>query len=312
MFKSYKFVPQIDARDCGVAALASIARYYGSDYSLVHLRELAKTDKEGTTALGIIEAAQKIGFETRAIKANMSLFDLDDIPYPFIVHVNKDEKLQHYYVVYGQKKGEIIIGDPDPSVKITRISKLKFEKEWTGVVLFIAPAPQYQQHKDKKSGLPSFLPLILKQKSLIAYIITASLLVTVINIVGSYYLQGILDDYIPNQLLSTLGIVSVGLIVAYILQQLMAFSREYLLTVLSQRLVIDVVLSYIRHLFSLPMSFFATRRTGEVTSRFTDANAIIDALAATILSLFLDLSILLCVGAALLLQNSNLFILTMT
>lgn len=311
MFKSYKFVPQIDARDCGVAALASIARYYGSDYSLVHLRELAKTDKEGTTALGIIEAAQKIGFETRAIKANMSLFDLDDIPYPFIVHVNKDEKLQHYYVVYGQKKGEIIIGDPDPSVKITRISKLKFEKEWTGVVLFIAPTPQYQQHKDKKSGLPSFLPLILKQKSLIAYIITASLLVTVINIVGSYYLQGILDDYIPNQLLSTLGIVSVGLIVAYILQQLMAFSREYLLTVLSQRLVIDVVLSYIRHLFSLPMSFFATRRTGEVTSRFTDANAIIDALAATILSLFLDLSILLCVGAALLLQNSNLFILTM-
>ena len=43
----YKFVPQIDARDCGVAALASIARHYGANYSLAHLRELAKTDKEG-------------------------------------------------------------------------------------------------------------------------------------------------------------------------------------------------------------------------------------------------------------------------
>ncbi|SQF24060.1 hypothetical protein C4K59_002371 [Streptococcus thermophilus] len=41
------FVPQIDARDCGVAALASIAKFYGSDYSLAHLRELAKTNKEG-------------------------------------------------------------------------------------------------------------------------------------------------------------------------------------------------------------------------------------------------------------------------
>ncbi|MDU5459605.1 MAG: cysteine peptidase family C39 domain-containing protein, partial [Streptococcus mitis] len=49
---SYKrtFIPQIDARDCGVAALASIAKFYGSDYSLAHLRELAKTNKEGTIA----------------------------------------------------------------------------------------------------------------------------------------------------------------------------------------------------------------------------------------------------------------------
>ena len=51
------FVPQIDMRDCGVAALASVAKYYGSDYSLAHLRELAKTNKEGTTALG--ESRQK-------------------------------------------------------------------------------------------------------------------------------------------------------------------------------------------------------------------------------------------------------------
>ena len=52
------FVPQIDTRDCGIAALASIARYYGSNYSLAHLRELAKTDKEGTTALGIVKVAK--------------------------------------------------------------------------------------------------------------------------------------------------------------------------------------------------------------------------------------------------------------
>lgn len=84
------FVPQIDARDCGVAALASIAKYYGSDYSLAHLRELAKTNKEGTTALGIVKAAHEMGFETRAIQADMSLFDMTDIPYPFIVHVNKE------------------------------------------------------------------------------------------------------------------------------------------------------------------------------------------------------------------------------
>ena len=305
------FVPQIDARDCGVAALASIAKWYGSDYSLAHLRELAKTNKEGTTALGIVKAAQEIGLETRAVQADMSLFEMKEVAYPFIVHVNKEGKLQHYYVVYRSKKDSLIIGDPDPAVKITKMTKERFRSEWTGVAIFLAPEPSYKPHKDKKNGLLDLLPLIFKQRSLIFYIVSASLLVTVINIVGSYYLQGILDEYIPNQMRSTLGIISVGLIVTYILQQMMSFSRDYLLTVLSQRLTIDVILSYIRHIFELPMSFFATRRTGEVISRFTDANSIIDALASTILSLFLDVSILMIVGGVLLVQNANLFLLSL-
>lgn len=310
---SYKhtFVPQIDARDCGVAALASIAKFYGSDFSLAHLRELAKTNKEGTTALGIVKAADEMGFETRPVQADKTLFDMSDVPYPFIVHVNKEGKLQHYYVVYQTKKDYLIIGDPDPSVKITKMSKERFFSEWTGVAIFLAPKPSYQPHKDKKNGLLSFLPLIFKQKSLIAYIVLSSLLVTIINIGGSYYLQGILDEYIPNQMKSTLGIISIGLIITYILQQAMSFSRDYLLTVLSQRLSIDVILAYIRHIFELPMSFFATRRTGEIISRFTDANSIIDALASTILSLFLDVSILILVGGVLLAQNPNLFLLSL-
>lgn len=310
---SYKrtFVPQIDARDCGVAALASIAKFYGSDFSLAHLRELAKTNKEGTTALGIVKAADEMGFETRPVQADKTLFDMSDVPYPFIVHVNKERKLQHYYVVYQTKKDYLIIGDPDPSVKITKMSKERFFSEWTGVAIFLAPKPSYQPHKDKKNGLLSFLPLIFKQKSLITYIVLSSLLVTIINIGGSYYLQGILDEYIPNQMKSTLGIISVGLVITYILQQFMGFSRDYLLTVLSQRLSIDVILSYIRHIFELPMSFFATRRTGEIISRFTDANSIIDALASTILSLFLDVSILILVGGVLLAQNPNLFLLSL-
>ena len=310
---SYKrtFVPQIDVRDCGVAALASIAKFYGSDFSLAHLRELAKTNKEGTTALGIVKAADEMGFETRPVQADKTLFDMSDVPYPFIVHVNKEGKLQHYYVVYQTKKDYLIIGDPDPSVKITKMSKERFFSEWTGVAIFLAPKPSYQPHKDKKNGLLSFLPLIFKQKSLITYIVLSSLLVTIINIGGSYYLQGILDEYIPNQMKSTLGIISIGLIITYILQQAMSFSRDYLLTVLSQRLSIDVILAYIRHIFELPMSFFATRRTGEIISRFTDANSIIDALASTILSLLLDVSILILVGSVLLAQNPNLFLLSL-
>ena len=127
---------------------------------------------------------------------------------------------------------------------------------------------------------------MFKQRQLVLHIVLATLLVTLINIVGSYYLQSIIDTYVPDQMKQTLSVISLGLIMVYILQQVLTYAQDYLLLVLGQRLSIDVILSYIKHVFQLPMSFFATRRTGEVVSRFTDANRIIDALASTLLSIF--------------------------
>lgn len=311
MLKRYQYTSQVDTRDCGVAALATVAKHYGSNFSLAHLRELAKTDMEGTTALGIVKAAQVLNFETRVLQADMTLFELTEIPYPFIAHVTKDGKLLHYYVVYGAKKDKLIIADPDPDVGVTKMSKERFSTEWTGVAIFLAPTANYTVEKDEKNGLMSFLPLLLKQKGLIVNIILAALLVTVINIAGSYYLQSIIDEYVLNQMKSTLGIISVGLIITYCLQQMMSYAQTNLLNILGQRLSIDVILSYIRHIFELPMTFFATRRTGEILSRFTDANAIIDALASTILSVFLDMTIVMVVGSFLFFQNGHLFLLTL-
>jgi len=136
-------------------------------------------------------------------------------------------------------------------------------------------------------------------------------LVTLINIVGSYYLQSIIDSYVPDQMRSTLGIISIGLVIVYILQQILSYAQEYLLLILGQRLSIDVILSYIKHVFHLPMSFFATRRTGEIVSRFTDANSIIDALASTILSIFLDVSTILIISLVLFSQNMTLFFISL-
>lgn len=310
-FTKKYYRPQVDMRDCGVASLAMIFGYYGSYYSLATLREKAKTNLEGTTALGLVKVAEELGFETQAIQADMTLFDEPDIPYPFIAHVLKEGKLLHYYVVTGSDKQFIHIADPDPSVKMTKLSKEDFAKEWSGVSLFMAPTPAYKPHKDKKTGLTAFIPLLTKQKGLIANIVLATLLVTIINITGSYYLQSIIDTYVPDQMKNTLGIISIGLLIVYILQQILSYGQEYLLIVLGQRLSIDVILSYIKHVFQLPMNFFATRRTGEIISRFNDANNIIDALASTILSIFLDVSVVLIISVVLFFQSSTLFLISL-
>ena len=304
-FRKRHYRAQVDTRDCGVAALAMVLGYYGSYVSLATLREKAKTTNDGTTALGLVKVAEELGFETRALKADMTVFGMEEVTYPFIAHVLKDGKLLHYYVVTGYDKHTIHVADPDPQVKMTKIPRERFAQEWTGITIFLAPSPE------KKNGLLDFIPLLTKQKGLITNIVLATLLVTVINIVGSYYLQSIIDTYVPDQLKTTLGMISVGLIIVYILQQFLSYAQEYLLLILGQRLSIDVILSYIKHVFQLPMSFFATRRTGEIISRFTDANRIIDALASTILSIFLDVSIVSVIAVVLFSQNASLFFLTL-
>ena len=310
-FRKKHYRPQMDQMDCGVASLAMVFGYFGSYYSLASLRELAKTTTNGTTALGLVKVAEELGFETQAIQADMSLFDLPDLTFPFIVHVLKEGELLHYYVVTGRDKENIYIADPDPGIRLTKLSLERFEKEWTGTSIFMAPSPNYKPHQEKRQGLTSFLPILINQKGLIINIILATFLVTLINIVGSYYLQSIIDTYVPNQASSTLSIISICLVIVYALQQILSFAQDYLLIVLGQRLSIDIILSYIKHAFHLPMSFFATRRTGEIVSRFTDANSIIDVLASTVISIFLDISTVLIISIILFLQNSNLFFISL-
>jgi len=306
------YVPQVDENDCGVAALSMILRNYGSRYSIARLRNLARTDKEGTTALGLVKTAQKLNFETKAIQADMDLFKEKDIPYPFIAHVVKNKTLEHYYVILGCTKSHILVADPDPTVKVTKMRYRKFASEWTGVALFFAPTSEYKPSTaDKKESLFSFVPVLFKQKRLVINIILAALLITIISIFGSYFLQTVIDTYIPNNMNNTLAIVSLGLIVLYIFQSMFTYSRDFLLSILGQRLAIDIILGYIRHIFELPMDFFATRKTGEIVSRFNDANKIIDALASTIISMFLDVGIVIIMGTVLVIQNSTLFFITL-
>ena len=93
---------------------------------------------------------------------------------------------------------------------------------------------------------------------------------------------------------------------AYLAQQVFTFFKDYLLHRLGNYLSI-VILPYIKHVLSLPISFFGSRRTGEITSCFGDANTIIDALASTILSIFLDVTIVITLAVALILQTVLFF-----
>ena len=105
----------------------------------------------------------------------------------------RDGGIQHYYTLFGKDKGQVVIGDPDPSKKVIKMPLEEFAKEWTGVALFFVPGETYTKYKEDVPGLLSFLPILFRRKGLIAVIVLLSFLVTLVNIIGSYYLQSILS-----------------------------------------------------------------------------------------------------------------------
>ncbi|MCV3740204.1 peptide cleavage/export ABC transporter [Lentilactobacillus hilgardii] len=314
MFKKRYYVHQLDETDCGAAALAMIFKYYHSDISIAKIRGVAQTDKSGTTALGLINAAEHFKLKTQAIKTDISFFksnDRKEILVPFIAHINKNHGLLHYVVVLKVRKDDLVIADPDPSIGITKLTYTEFAKIWTGIAVFMAPGPTYVNIKDNNDSLWQTAKLLLKQKQIIATVVISTFLSTFITIVGALFLQKIVDSYVIDGMTTTLTTAAICLFFAYVFHGIFNYFQGYLSTILGQRLSIDVLLSYILHLFKLPVSFFETRKTGEITSRFSDANNIILTLARTAIATLLNFGTIIVIGIVLMVISMKLFLLSM-
>lgn len=305
------YVAQVDEADCGVAALAMILHNFGSVYPIAKLRDLARTTKQGTTALGLVKAAKHLGLDVIPIQADISLFDDPEITYPLIAHVIKDDLL-HYCVVFKADQDYIYVADPDPATKVQKMTRDEFGRLWSGVSLLFSPAKEYTPQKEPLAGLTTMFQQLTNYKKDISGIIIAALLITLISIVGSYYLQLIIDRFIPSKSINGLAILAGSLLVVYVFNSLFNYLRDVILTRLDQKLTSQISLRYIHHVYRLPMRFFSTRKTGEITSRFNDINKIIDALSSTIISMFLDVGVMVIIGIVLSLYDQSLFLTTIS
>lgn len=304
------YTSQQSDMDCGVAALCMILKNYGSYYSLNELQDMVQMDLNGTSVKGIVKAAQKLGFDVKAIKANEKIFDYENIPFPFIVHVKKKEIL-HYYVIFEFKKKGIIIGDPDAKIGISKITKTQFLSEWDGICIFFNPTIDYNKRQYKGIEKNGYGQILKKQKLLILGLIILSLVITAINISSTYFLQFVIDNIIIKKSVFILTIFSISFIVVYICQSIAFYYRQILITLFGQKISVDISLAYIRHVICLPMSFFTIHKTGEIVSRFNDSNKITDTLGNFVVSSILDIAMIIIVGIFLYIQNLSLSIVVM-
>lgn len=302
----YKHVKQHDATDCAAACLAMICLYYRKETTITRLRDMMGTDLKGTNLIGLSKCAEKLGFENASVRVDEEGFR-SKYTLPCIANIVTKEGMSHFVVVYKIGKNKIIVGDPGKE-NTERQDIKEFLKRFTGALLILRPTTEFQTGKiDGETTFRRFVKLLIPQKKLFIFAIIASLMMTVLGIVSSLFNKIIMDEVLPYGLEKLLLSTLIIFMVVGFTQILIEFIRSWIMLYLSQRIDIPLMLGYFRHIYSLPMRFFATRKTGDIITRFSDAFTIKDIFTNIALTLIMDVSMTVITGVILFRMNSKLF-----
>ncbi|PRD57082.1 peptidase domain-containing ABC transporter [Sphingobacterium gobiense] len=261
-------VKQHDLTDCGAACLASVARHYRLNLPLARIRQYASTDKTGTNLLGLIEAAEKLGFSVKGVKCPWET--LPNVPLPAIAHVVTEQGLHHYVVVYRYRKSSIEVMDPADG-RLHRLSHANFKSQWTGVLLLMAPAEPFSPGNKKVSVVTRFRFLLRPHGKIMLQVLVGAACYTLLGLTTSIFLQKIVDEVLPGGNLNLLNLMGIIMVVLLLLQTFINHAKTQLTIKTGQHIDARLMLGYYKHLLRLPQRFFDTMRTGELISRINDA-----------------------------------------
>ena len=302
---NFKCILQNDETDCGPACLAAIFRKYNLKVSIATIRDIAGTDRQGTSAYGLVKVIEHFGFQQKVVEADKSVLT-PKIPLPAIAHVVIDNSLLHYVVITKIKDDTVVVSDPAKG--IVKYKKDDFIKIWTNILILIAPTEESQRGNKKESTLSSFFRLLISQRWLLLRIFILSMILTSLGIITSFYYQVIMDNVVPSLSIQTLNYVSVITLCLFLVQIGINFLRGILIVKLEQRIDIPIMLGYYNHALILPMKFYSMRDTGEIISRFNDASSIRDIVSDASLTIMMD-TIMAVVGAVVLFNCNRLLFL---
>ena len=308
-FKKYPVVLQHDESDCAAAALSTICQFYKKELTIMKICEIIGTDAYGTSVDGIVTGAEKLGFEAKAIKIQIDDID-SDYTLPAIAHVITDTGLNHFIVINKIKNGKFWISDPARGA--IELTKEEMKKQFTGVLVLLLPKSEFETNYLAKTTMWQLFKIVmLPHKKMLLTVILTSFALTLLGILSSLFSKVVFDEIIPFQLKKTLYVYLVVFGMVGLIQIFLSFFRSHVLLFLSRKIDIPVLLGYYNHVLRLPYQFFATRRVGDILTRFQDAMTIKDIFSQVSVSLVLDLSLAVFTGIALIKINLTLFFLVL-
>ena len=298
-----KIVRQQDEKDCGVCSLLSIIRYYKGNVPLEQLRLDARTNNEGTTALNLVLASQKYGFDAVGMKVE----NVNDIKrLPAIAHLNLEKGYSHYVVVEKITKDKIILMDPAKG----RVVKFlwEFQKEWSGVVLIFYPKQKIIVLKNEVTLFTILKKIFVSEKNLIKIIVLVSFLLTIFTIALGYYFQMFNSLYLSKYPINYLKVLVLVFAIFICFKLFLTYYRSYLENHLNKNIDCLITSDFLKHLFSLPLNVINSRKSGEILSRVNELTSIKGLITEIFITYTLDFLLVVITTFLLISISSKLFL----
>ncbi|HEY9696278.1 MAG TPA: NHLP family bacteriocin export ABC transporter peptidase/permease/ATPase subunit [Trichocoleus sp.] len=276
-------VLQMEAVECGAAALGSVLGYYGKIVPLAELREACGVSRDGVTAANILKVARQHGMMAKGFKK--SLENLPQLRPPYIVfwHFN------HFLVVEGFGKHRVYLNDPAAGPRT--VSYQDFDEGYTGVVLVLEPGADFKPGGEKPSIIRALSDRLRSSRGALFYSVLAGFLLVLPNLALPAFSQVFVDSVLVRGNLDWLPYILFGMLLITGLQGLLTLLQLRYLRGLKIKLSVVMSSRFVWHVLRLPVSFYAQRFAGEISSRIAlndeVANVLSGRLATTVISVVL-------------------------
>lgn len=276
---------QMEATECGAAALAIVLEYHGIFVPLSKLREESGVSRDGSKASNLLKAARKYGFEARGFRKEPE--QVRELPLPVIAHWN----FNHFLVVEGFSKNKVYLNDPANGPTV--VTAEEFDHAFTGVVLTFEPTAEFRRGARRPSLLPSLWRRLTGAKGALFYIALAGLFSVLPSLVAPVFSMVFVDEVLVGGKSYWLPALLLGLaLTALIRAALTALQRTTLLRML-MKLGVSMSSQFMWHALRLPVGFYFSRSAGDLAGRVRINDAVAGTLSGRLASVLLDLMLLL-------------------
>lgn len=278
--------------DCGPTCLYMAGKYYGRSFSIEELRKFSEIGKEGVSLLGLSNAAEKIGFRTQGVQ--LTLKQLQEITLPTILHWSQ----YHFVVLYKVRRNKFYIADPAAGLFV--LSEQEFRERWlssvingepSGICLLLEPTPDFYNQKNdlppterkgKTIGLIS--RYLHPYKKLILQLVAGLLLGSLLQLILPFLTQSVVDTGVNTGNLGFVQLVLIAQLALLAGRLFNDFIRSWILYHISTRINISILTDFLIKLMKLPISYFDSKKTGDIMQRMNDHHRIQNFLTGTSLS----------------------------
>jgi len=273
---------QMEATECGAAALGIVLAYYGRHIPLEQLRVDAGVSRDGSKALNIVKAARKHGLKPEAF----SFANVEDL-YPLKLPVILFWRFAHFLVLEGYDRKYFYLNDPASGHR--RVSHQDFDESFTGVALTFEPTAAFVKAGKAKNLLGGLWKRLAYSKISLLYVTLAGLLLLIPGILIPVFSKVFVDHFLVERVSGWIVPLLVGMLATAAVQGTLTWlQRNYLLR-METRIAVSESSKFFRHVLSLPLEFFCQRYTGDIADRVQSNDRLATAISSQLTMALLNL-----------------------